>query len=272
MRPCDWPPRTLSTASPAPRSSAQLGRFAEGDSGGRAGHRGQRLQRCTSRRGPSVLWGTFWARETQPDFKRAIQYHTLAIKTATELKTSPHPAIRVPGQRGAHGRPPGRCPRHRLGKLESERDGGQDLAPAGLGPRRRLGREGRRHRGAAIPRGGPGLGGLRGRAREARSRRVDREGPPGGPGAGRRRRQPAPAAADAVGDGNGPLRRRPGLPDAGPSRSGHEVRPAGHRAFGGGPDEQGQRHGRLPHRPPLFPLGIDPGHRPTEPPRGRHVV
>ncbi len=41
------------------------------------------------------LVGDLYGSGVQPDFKRAIQYHTLAIKTATELKASPHPAIRV---------------------------------------------------------------------------------------------------------------------------------------------------------------------------------
>jgi tetratricopeptide (TPR) repeat protein len=75
----------------------QLGRFPEAiqdaeraiaDSGQRA-HVKARAQ---------CLLGDLLGSGLQPDFKRAIQYHTLAIKTATELKTSPHPAIRVPAK------------------------------------------------------------------------------------------------------------------------------------------------------------------------------
>jgi tetratricopeptide (TPR) repeat protein len=55
-------------------------------------------QRAHVKARAQCLVGDLLGSGTQPDFKRAIQYHTLAIKTATELKTSPHPAIRVPAK------------------------------------------------------------------------------------------------------------------------------------------------------------------------------
>jgi len=55
-------------------------------------------QRPHVRARAQCLLGDLLGSGAQPDFKRAIDYHVLAIKTATELKTSPHPAIRVPAK------------------------------------------------------------------------------------------------------------------------------------------------------------------------------
>ena len=75
----------------------QLGRFPEAIQEAERAIAGSG-QRAHVKARAQCLLGDLLGSGVQPDFKRAIQYHTLAIKTATELKSSPHPAVRVPAK------------------------------------------------------------------------------------------------------------------------------------------------------------------------------
>ncbi|MGQ9574214.1 MAG: hypothetical protein ACUVUC_02760 [Thermoguttaceae bacterium] len=75
----------------------QLGRFAEAiqeaeKAVASSNHRPHIKARA------QCLIGDLLGSGPQPDYKRAIQHHTEAIRTASQLKASPHPAVRLPAK------------------------------------------------------------------------------------------------------------------------------------------------------------------------------